>query len=111
MFCIGQHCCPNWRPTKRGRKIRRDAGSAAGGEGASDGGTDKKQPAAAKRHEGCLQEEWLALGRSPFLPSPAGGDGGKGARTWIASGPRCRSFRGSGGEREYGDECVRFRPV
>jgi hypothetical protein len=43
------------------------------GEGASDGGMNK-QPQAGKRHEGCLRNEWFALGRQPADPPSIGED-------------------------------------
>ncbi len=60
---------------KRGRRAE---GQPPVGEGASDGG-ENKQPAAGKRHEGCLQDEWLALGRRllPSLPAKCGAKGGR----------------------------------
>jgi hypothetical protein len=84
----------------RGRVGRRHGQKAASGRKAARGLPPRR-----------VARPWA----QPLSSLPAGGDGGKGAQTWIASGPRGRSFRGAfrglGGEREYGDECVRFRPV
>ena len=62
------------------------------GEGASDGGNNK-QPEAVKRHEGCLHDERLALGRNAFLSSSGDGGGKEGERGWKASEPRAGAER------------------
>ena len=97
IFCIGQHCCPNWVTYGAPPQDRwAGAGSAVGGEGAPGGKTSNQS--------GRLSGTKVAS-RKTSAPSGAGlirpicrdaDDGAKRSLTVAASGPRRRVGRGLG---------------